>query len=109
MHVRATPRNADLHEAILDQLAAKPYATLAELRAWLAAEHEGWASDALLLMTLRKTQPDAEKKSSAPANRIARTSLRCAPNGAAAAGRPRQAGLHRVNLSENRFVDSVGA
>jgi hypothetical protein len=42
-----------LHEAILGHIAAKPHTTLAELRAWLAAEHEISASDALMCKSCR--------------------------------------------------------
>jgi transposase len=76
------PKLADLHDAIRRQVAAKPDATIAELRAWLAAEHNMPASDALMCKTTRKLDLTLKKSRSAPANRIARTSPRRARNGA---------------------------
>jgi transposase len=76
------PKLADLHDAIRGQVAAKPDATLAELRAWLTAEHKATASDALMCKTMRTLDLTRKKSRCAPANRIARMSPRRARNGA---------------------------
>jgi|SRR6185312_2805537 len=76
------PKLGDLHEAIRDQVAAQPDATIAELRAWLLAEHKASASDALMCKTLRLLGLTLKKSRSVQPSRIARTSPKRAPNGA---------------------------
>jgi transposase len=52
-----TPKLADLHQAIRQQVAARPDATIAELRAWLLATHEVAVSDGLVCETLAELDP----------------------------------------------------
>jgi transposase len=50
---RVPPKLTDLHAAIRTEVAARPDATIAELRAWLAATHQVSASNGLIWATLR--------------------------------------------------------
>ncbi len=49
-----TPRLAGLHEAIRAEVAARPDATIAELRRWLADNHKASASEGLMHKTLAR-------------------------------------------------------
>lgn len=71
-----TPKLADLHEAIRQQVGARPDATIAELRAWLLATHEVAVSDGLLCKTLAELDLTLKKSRFARPNRIALMSPR---------------------------------
>ncbi len=97
------PKLADLHDAIRGQVAAKPDATLAELRAWLTAEHKATASDALMCKTMRTL--DLTRKKVAARQRTGSRGCRQGARGMAreAAGpRARQAGVHRRDLDQDQ-------
>ena len=57
-----TPRLADLHQAIRQQVAARPDATIAELRAWLLATHEVAVSDGPVCETLAELDLTLKKR-----------------------------------------------
>ena len=78
------PKLTALHGAIREQVAARPDATLAELRAWLAAAHGVSASDGLLCKTLALLRLTRKKSRCGPPSRTAQTSPRRASNGARA-------------------------
>jgi transposase len=61
------PKLADLHGAIRAEVAARPDATIAELRAWLLTAHKVSASNGLMWATLRKL--DLRLKKIAPGGR----------------------------------------
>jgi transposase len=65
------PKLADLHEAIRQQVAAQPDATIAELRAWLLATHEIAVSDGLVCKTLAELGLTLKKSRFARPNRTA--------------------------------------
>lgn len=75
------PKLAKLHEAIRAQVAARPDATLAELRAWLPEAHGVSASEALLCTTLAELGLTLKKSRCGRPNRIVPMSPRHAPNG----------------------------
>ena len=79
-----TPKLADLHQAIRQQVAARPDATIAELRAWLLATHEVAVSDGLVCETLAELDLTLKLKKSrfARPNRIALMSPRRGRDGA---------------------------
>jgi transposase len=77
-----TPKLADLHQAIRQQVAARPDATIAELRAWLLATHEVAVSDGLMCKTLAEFDLTLKKSRFAPPNRIALMSPPHGPSGA---------------------------
>ena len=77
-----TPKLADLYRAIRQQVAARPDATIAELRAWLLATHEVAVSDGLVCETLAELGLTLKKSRFGQPNRIAPTSLRHASSGA---------------------------
>jgi transposase len=77
-----TPKLADLHQAIRKQVAARPDATIAELRAWLLATHEVAASDGLVCQTLAELDLTRKKSRFARPNRIAPISRRRERSGA---------------------------
>ena len=56
------PKLAGLHDAIQAEVKARPDATLAELRLWLAQTHEVTASNGLMHDTLRKLGLTLKKK-----------------------------------------------
>jgi transposase len=61
------PKLADLHPAIRAEVAARPDATIAELRAWLATTHKVSASNGLMWATLKVL--DLRLKKVAPGRR----------------------------------------
>jgi transposase len=75
------PRLADLHDAIRTQVATRPDATLAELRAWLSKTHQVSASSGLMWKTLAALDLTYKKSRSGRPSRIARTSSRSAASG----------------------------
>ena len=77
-----TPKLADLHQAIRQQVAARPDATIAELRAWLLSTHEVAVSNGLVCKTLAEFDLTLKKSRFARPNRIALMSPRRGRNGA---------------------------
>jgi len=73
---------AGLYGAIREKVAAHPDLTLAELQAWLAAEHEMSASLSLLSRTLRGLGLTLKKSPCGPASRTVPMSPRPGLNGA---------------------------
>jgi len=73
---------ADHHDALRRRVAAVPDATLAELRAWLLAEHGVSIGLSRLWVTLRRLGLTLKKSRSTPPSRGARTSPRRARHGA---------------------------
>ena len=73
---------AALYEAIREEVARRPDLTLAELRSWLAAQHQVSASLSLLSKTLNILGLTLKKSRFGPASKIVRTLPRRAPNGA---------------------------
>jgi transposase len=67
------PRHAAHHEAIRAEVAARPSATLAELRAWLAAAHGAVVGHAAMWRALDRLGLTREKSRSGRPNRTART------------------------------------
>jgi hypothetical protein len=63
-------------------VAARPDATIAELRAWLLATHEVAVSDGLMCKTLAEFDLTLKKSRFAPPNRIALMSPPHGPSGA---------------------------
>jgi transposase len=78
------PKLAAYEEALRTRVASKPDATLAELQAWLIAEHNVKASIGCLWKRLRQLGLTLKKSHCAPPNRIAPTLPRLATNGAQA-------------------------
>ncbi len=76
-----TPKLAGLHDAIRAEVAARPDATSAELRRWLLATHQVYASEGLMHKTLARLGLTLKKSRSARPSRIAPTSPQRAPNG----------------------------
>ena len=72
-HLR--PKLAGLYEAIQVEVRARPDATLAELRRWLAQTHRLTASVGLMHGTLRKLGLTLKKRHSTPPNKSALMSL----------------------------------
>ena len=77
-----TPILAGLHEAISAEVAARPDATIAELRHWLRQTHSITASDGLMHKTLALLGLTLKKNHSAPPSSNAPTSPRRARSGA---------------------------
>lgn len=78
-----TPRKlASLHEAIAVYVAEHPDASVAELRAWLLAEHGTYASAGLMWNTLDRLGLTFKKRRSEPLNRSGPISPRLAGSGA---------------------------
>lgn len=77
----AAPKLGALHGAIRAQVAVRPDATIAELRAWLLETHRVSASDGLMWKTLTLLGLTLKKSRSGPPSRSARTSPRRAPRG----------------------------
>ena len=75
------PKLADLHPAIRAEVAARLDATIAELRAWLAATHKVSASNGLMWATLTALDLRLKKSRSGPPSRTVRTSSRRVRNG----------------------------
>jgi transposase len=73
---------ADLHGAIQAEVAARPHATIAELRAWLSRTHKVSASSGLMCKTLAALALTYKKKPSARPSRTGRTSPRRVWSGA---------------------------
>jgi transposase len=65
---------AGVHGAIAAEIAAKPDATIDELRRWLIATHAVTASKGLMFKTLAHLRLTHEKSPSTPPNRRVRTS-----------------------------------
>jgi transposase len=80
-------RLAPLHEAIAAEVAARPDATLDELRQWLLATHGAIASKGLMVKTLAQLDLTHKKSPSARRNRIARMLPRRAVSGGIGSGR----------------------
>ena len=74
---------ADLHTAIAAQAAARPDATIDELRQWLSATHATRASKGLMFKTLAQLGLTHKKSPFTRPNRRARTLQPHARNGAA--------------------------
>jgi transposase len=72
------------HAAIREQVAAKPDATLAELRTWLAQTHQVSVSVTLMWETLAQLRLTLKKRPCTRRNRTARMSPRLASPGAKA-------------------------
>jgi len=76
------PKLAALYGALRERVAARPDATLAELRAWLLETHAVSVSDALLCKTLGELGLTLKKSPCGRPNRAALRSPRRAPSGA---------------------------
>ena len=79
-----TPKLAALHEAIRAEVAARPDATIGELRRWLHETHKVSASEGLMHKTLTRLDLTLKKSPSARPSRTARRSPRRGPSGASA-------------------------
>lgn len=77
-------RLAGLHEAIRAEVAARPDATLAELRRWLAEAHGAAASDGLMHNTLARLGLTLKKSRCTPPSRNVLTWPPRVPSGAGA-------------------------
>jgi transposase len=75
------PKLSGLHPAILTQVASRPDATIAELRAWLLETHKVSASTGLMNKTLVALELTYKKSRSMPPSKRARTWPRHASNG----------------------------
>lgn len=75
------PKLASLHEAIRSQVAARPDATLGELRAWLLTTHQVSASSGLMWKTLDALDLTYKKNPSVRRSRTARMLPQSAPSG----------------------------
>jgi len=69
------PKLAGLYEAIQAEVKARPDATLAELRLWLAQTHEVTASNGLMHDTLRKLGLTQKKRRCTPPSKSVLMSL----------------------------------
>jgi transposase len=78
-HVR--PKLANLHDAIRQQVAACPDATIAEVRAWLSKTYQVSASNGLMWKTLADLNLTYKKSRSMRLNRPGRMLLPGALNG----------------------------
>jgi len=78
-----TPRLAGLHEAIRAEVAARPDATIAELRRWLTETHKVSASEGLMHKTLAALGLTYKKRHCMPRSRNARMLQRRGLSGAA--------------------------
>jgi len=78
------PKLAAHDEALRARVLREPDATLAELQAWLMAEHDMKVSVGCLWKRLRRLGLTLKKSRCAPPNKIAAMSLRRARNGASA-------------------------
>jgi putative transposase len=78
------PKLSGYHTVIRQQVAAKPDATLAELRTWLLETHQVSVSVTLLWETLAELRLTLKKRPCTPRNKTARTSPRPALPGAKA-------------------------
>jgi transposase len=76
------PKLSGLHPAILAQVASRPDATIAELRAWLLETHKVAASTGLMHRTLAVLDLTYKKSPSTRLNKRVRTWPRRASNGA---------------------------
>lgn len=76
-----TPKLLGLHDAIRAEVAARPDATLAELRRWLSEIHNVSASDGLMHSTLARLGLTRKKRPCMPPSRSGRMWLRHAPSG----------------------------
>jgi transposase len=75
------PKLAALHGAIREQVAARPDATIAELRTWLSHTHQMTASNGLMWKTLADLGLTYKKSRSTLPNRRGPTSPRRARTG----------------------------
>jgi transposase len=75
------PKLLGLYDAIRAEVAARPDATLAELRRWLSEVHQVSASDGLMHGTLVRLGLTRKKRRFMPPSRSGRTLLGRAPNG----------------------------
>jgi transposase len=75
------PRLADLHGAIAAQVATRPDATIAELRAWLSRTHQVSASNGLMGKTLAALDLTRKKSRSGRWSKTVRRSPKRALNG----------------------------
>jgi transposase len=78
------PKLVAYDEALRARVMSEPDATLAELQAWLVAEHDVKVSIGCLWKRLRQLGLTLKKSHCAPPSKIARTSLRPVRNGARA-------------------------
>jgi len=76
------PKLIDLHDEIAAQVAAKPDATLDELRQWLADEHMTRSSKGLMSKTMAQLRLPHKKSPSTPPSRSGQMSPRHARHGA---------------------------
>ena len=76
------PKLSGLHPVVLAQVASRPDATIAELRAWLLATHRMSVSTGLMHKTLAALDLTYKKSLCMPPSRRVRTLPRHAPNGA---------------------------
>jgi transposase len=76
------PRLAALHGAIQAQVASRPDATIAELRAWMSETHKVSASTGLMWKTLAALDLTLKKSRSTLPSRTVPTLPKHAPNGA---------------------------
>jgi len=76
------PKLIGLHDAIAAQVAAKPDATLDELRQWLADEHRTRASKGLMSKTMAQLRLTHKKSPSTPPSRSGQMSPRRVRHGA---------------------------
>jgi len=67
------PKLRAWHDAIRERAAARPDATIAELRAWLLETHKVSASEGLMCETLAQLDLTLKKSRCGPASRIAPT------------------------------------
>jgi transposase len=77
----AKPKLAEYDETLRARVMSKPDATLAELQAWLMAEHNVKVSIGCLWKRLRQLGLTLKKNHCAPPNKTARILPRPAPNG----------------------------
>ena len=76
------PKLLGLYDAIRAEVAARPDATLAELRRWLSEAHQVSASDGLMHSTLARLGLTLKKRRCMPRSRSGPMLPRHAPNGA---------------------------
>jgi transposase len=81
------PKLAPLYEAIREQVASTPDATLEELKAWLSEAHGIEASTTLIWETLDKLELTFKKRPCTPLNRTGLTSCGRARPGGESVGR----------------------
>ena len=76
------PKLVDLYAPIAKQVATRPDAPIAELRAWLSKTHQVSASNGLMWRTLHRLNLPLKRSHSGPQSKIVRTLPRPVPSGA---------------------------